>query len=203
MLLVVAALAVAAVWPGALSVSAQQPGVVMGAIPNSGGIGLVAWDGTIDGLRASARVEGCQLDSVWATVGGRFIGYTFGRPAFVNEGFTNEVGTTLRSDQVLLVVCSPVSRAVPPASPPTVAPPPSGTPSPTATPAAPTPVSPGSPAPPFSTTPLYDPAGPDVDCSDFPTQADAQIFFEAAGGPSMDRHRLDADGNGLACEDLP
>ncbi len=44
---------------------------------------------------------------------------------------------------------------------------------------------------------------PDRDCSDFETQAEAQAFFEAAGGPARDPHRLDADGDGEACESLP
>ena len=49
----------------------------------------------------------------------------------------------------------------------------------------------------------YDPFGPDRDCSDFDTHAEAQRFFEAAGGPERDPHRLDADGDGRACESLP
>ncbi len=49
----------------------------------------------------------------------------------------------------------------------------------------------------------YDPYGPDRDCSDFRTQAEAQAFFEAAGGPRKDPHRLDADSDGVACESLP
>ncbi|MGB0389148.1 MAG: excalibur calcium-binding domain-containing protein [Ardenticatenaceae bacterium] len=49
----------------------------------------------------------------------------------------------------------------------------------------------------------YDPFGPDRDCGDFSTQREAQAFFEAAGGPASDRHRLDRDNNGVACESLP
>ena len=49
----------------------------------------------------------------------------------------------------------------------------------------------------------YDPDGPDRDCSDFATHAEAQAFFIAAGGPYQDPHRLDRDGNGSACEGLP
>jgi hypothetical protein len=45
--------------------------------------------------------------------------------------------------------------------------------------------------------------GPDRDCGDFPTWAEAQGFFEAAGGRSTHRHRLDSDGDGVACESLP
>jgi endonuclease YncB( thermonuclease family) len=46
-------------------------------------------------------------------------------------------------------------------------------------------------------------SSPDRDCSDFATQAEAQAFFVAAGGPGRDPHRLDGDGNGRACESLP
>ena len=48
---------------------------------------------------------------------------------------------------------------------------------------------------------LFDPSGPDRDCGDFSTQAEAQAFFEAAG--PGDPHRLDGDGDGIACESLP
>lgn len=52
--------------------------------------------------------------------------------------------------------------------------------------------------------PRYDPSGPDVDCSDFARQAEAQRFFEAPRQATgeRDRHRLDADGDGIACESL-
>ncbi len=72
----------------------------------------------------------------------------------------------------------------------------SATGAPTVTPTMPTPESsaPGT---------KYDPDGPDRNCSDFDTWAEAQAFYEAAGGPESDRHRLDRDGNGIACESLP
>lgn len=41
----------------------------------------------------------------------------------------------------------------------------------------------------------------DRDCGDFASQAAAQNFFLAAG--AGDPHRLDADGNGIACESNP
>ncbi len=47
----------------------------------------------------------------------------------------------------------------------------------------------------------YDPDGPDVNCDDFDSQAEAQAFFEAAG--PGDPHGLDADDDGEACETLP
>ncbi len=40
----------------------------------------------------------------------------------------------------------------------------------------------------------------DRDCGDFASQAQAQAFFEAAGGPAVDPHRLDRDRDGIACE---
>lgn len=48
----------------------------------------------------------------------------------------------------------------------------------------------------------FDPHGQDRDCSDFNTQKEAQGFFEAAGGPEKDPHRLDPDKDGVACESL-
>ncbi|MFZ3579580.1 thermonuclease family protein [Virgibacillus sp. DJP39] len=50
---------------------------------------------------------------------------------------------------------------------------------------------------------LYDPSGPDRDCGDFDTHQQAQDFYEAAGGPQKDPHRLDGDGEGVACDSLP
>lgn len=41
----------------------------------------------------------------------------------------------------------------------------------------------------------------DRDCGDFPSQADAQNFFLQAG--AGDPHRLDDDGDGVACESNP
>lgn len=43
----------------------------------------------------------------------------------------------------------------------------------------------------------------DRDCSDFATQRAAQIFFLKHGGPRYDPDRLDADNDGVACEDNP
>jgi hypothetical protein len=40
----------------------------------------------------------------------------------------------------------------------------------------------------------------DHDCSDFATQEDAQLFYEANGGPDSDPHDLDRDNDGYACD---
>jgi micrococcal nuclease len=52
---------------------------------------------------------------------------------------------------------------------------------------------------------LVQPAGAftDRDCSDFSTQRQAQHFYKKHRGPRSDPHRLDADHDGIACEDLP
>jgi hypothetical protein len=44
---------------------------------------------------------------------------------------------------------------------------------------------------------------PDRDCVDFTSQKEAQAFFEATGGPEVDIHRLDTDGDGIACSAVP
>jgi hypothetical protein len=43
----------------------------------------------------------------------------------------------------------------------------------------------------------------DKDCSDFPTQRAAEKYFHKHGGPKHDPSRLDADHDGIACEDNP
>ena len=53
----------------------------------------------------------------------------------------------------------------------------------------------------YSTERSYESYG-DYDCSDFPTQEEAQEFFEEEGGPDSDYHNLDRDGDGVACESL-
>jgi hypothetical protein len=40
----------------------------------------------------------------------------------------------------------------------------------------------------------------DHDCPDFDTQEDAQLFYEANGGPVYDPHDLDRDNDGMACD---
>lgn len=42
----------------------------------------------------------------------------------------------------------------------------------------------------------------DRNCSDFNSQTEAQIFFREQGGPTSDPSGLDADKDGIACEEL-
>ena len=89
---------------------------------------------------------------------------------------------------------------------PTPSPMPVATPRPTATP---TPTATAIPTPTphvrqFSLSELpFNPYGTDRSCDDFATWWDAQNFYHAAGGPSEDPHRLDGNGDGIACESLP
>ena len=72
------------------------------------------------------------------------------------------------------------------------------------TPTAPTPTATPTPTPADAGGGLtYDPFGPDRNCGDFTRWLEAQAFYDAAGGPTSDPHRLDADQNGVACEALP
>lgn len=43
----------------------------------------------------------------------------------------------------------------------------------------------------------------DVNCADFASQEEAQLFYEENGGPTLDIFSLDPDRNGIACESLP
>jgi hypothetical protein len=43
----------------------------------------------------------------------------------------------------------------------------------------------------------------EYNCADFATRAEAQAFFEKAGGVGHDTNRLDGDKDGVACESLP
>lgn len=73
------------------------------------------------------------------------------------------------------------------------------TPSPAAT--APTP---STTSPPSIAAPTPSDDGIDKDCSDFSTQAEAQRYFESQGGsPTNNVDRLDANGDGIACNALP
>ncbi|MBU0708808.1 thermonuclease family protein [Patescibacteria group bacterium] len=71
----------------------------------------------------------------------------------------------------------------------------------------PTPILPTTPpAPPTPTseppTTTCDCSGNIYNCPDFPTHAAAQACFEHCGGIDNDVHRLDADKDGIACENL-
>lgn len=112
-------------------------------------------------------------------------------------------------------VTVPVPTATPaPVPTPLPSPSPTSTPVPTATPAPalmsssnPEPNSGATPAVELSASPEfpslpYDPDGPDRSCADFASWWEAQNFYYAAGGPGSDPHRLDGNGDGVACQSL-
>jgi len=62
--------------------------------------------------------------------------------------------------------------------------------------------------PPVSTSNVSVPTGTTCssnvyNCSNFKTHVEAQVVYEYCGGVSNDIHKLDADGDGQACESLP
>ncbi len=68
------------------------------------------------------------------------------------------------------------------------------------------PGAPGDDAAPAAPTPAPSPdesAADTHNCSDFSTWQDAQDFYISEGGPASDLHRLDRDGDGMACQSLP
>ncbi|MPZ98923.1 MAG: hypothetical protein GEU80_06205 [Dehalococcoidia bacterium] len=113
--------AAVALWPA--TSSAQTP--LTGDIPTQGGFGLAVWGGgPVADLELAAAARGCDLDAVWLTVGGQFVGHLIGAPAFVNAAFTTSVGAVIPPGTVVVLVCQP--GAVVPLLLPT--PPPTGTP---------------------------------------------------------------------------
>jgi len=57
---------------------------------------------------------------------------------------------------------------------------------------------------PAESQPTIETSSGDKDCSDFATHDEAQTYFEGKGGsPSNNVDKLDADGDGIACESLP
>lgn len=97
------------------------------------------------------------------------------------------------------VATTPEASSTPTATPDATATPtptPSRTPKPSATPeTSPT-------MPPASAAPAEPTASPASGCLDFATQADAQAFFEANGGPGSDPQGLDPERDGMACENI-
>jgi len=101
---------------------------------------------------------------------------------------------TTKSMDRLTVTPTPAETQTP-AESPTIPPSPTESPTPARAPTAASP-----PTPPAL---RYDPFGPDRNCGDFRTQREAQAFYEAAGGPARDSHKLDRDNDGVACQSLP
>ena len=126
--------------------------------------------------KPARREYWCQYATDWTT-----IKHSWGLTA--NPSEADALREMLAScDEPVTLVMASVDGVVIPSSAPE---------SPAATPA------------PVADGPLrYDPDGPDRDCGDFDTWDEAQAFYIAAGGPDTDRHRLDRDSDGVACNSL-
>lgn len=101
--------AVGAAFLGVLTSPAQaQVGGITGSVPSSGGVGIVVWGGgTVDALESAAAAEGCELRSIYATVGGRYVGFVIGAPPFVNATFAATIGMDIPTGTPLVLVCVP------------------------------------------------------------------------------------------------
>jgi micrococcal nuclease len=129
--------------------------------------------------------------------------YTYDQPYAYVDAFRAAQDLAITNQAGLWSPATCAGDTTRPAEPPPIA----QSPQPEPAPPPPAPVfQPIAPAP-KPAQPSYtgrnDPFGTDRDCGDFRTHAEAQAFFIAAGGPGSDRHRLDADRDGIACQTLP
>jgi len=93
--------------PGA---EAQTP--VRGDLPDVGIAAVASTGSTTAELVEEAAADGCSVRSLWITAGGRFIGFTPDRPAFVNAAWTRELPGSIPAGTPLIVVCGPASTSV-------------------------------------------------------------------------------------------
>lgn len=110
--------------------SGTATGTISGTLPKNGGPGLIVWGGgSVQSLITVASGSGCSVRSVWATVDGRFLGYTAGAPSFVNAGWAQRYPDTIPAVSPLILICSgagPTPTATPAPTPTSTASPPSG-----------------------------------------------------------------------------
>jgi micrococcal nuclease len=93
-------------------VSAQTP-VIAGAVPASGGFGLVVWSGgTTAELATAAQQHGCSAASAWLIDAGQFVGYIFGAPEFVNARFGTRFPGGVPAGPFVLACRTPSMAAV-------------------------------------------------------------------------------------------
>lgn len=119
---------------------------------------------------------------------------------------TEQKGETKVESQQVTGEQTEASPSPSPTSTPTPSPSPVPTVQPTPTPVAKATVKPTATTV-IQTSCKYSCYGPDKDCSDFSTHAEAQAFFDCCGfSATYDPMKLDTargDGNGIACESLP
>ena len=114
---------------GSAAPPATSGGDLSGDVPTEG-FGLVVWvpGGQPAALLAAAGTRGCRLISAWTTrTDGSFVGYIFGAPEFVNEGWRGHYpGGAVPPGSPLVLVCGGGAPAPPPPPPPPPAPPSDG-----------------------------------------------------------------------------
>ena len=78
-----------------------------GTLPASGGLGLIAWTGSVGQLQSALLTVGCEAVSVWSGgSSGELFGYLFGAPDFVNRNWVSRQPAVFESPEPLEVVCS-------------------------------------------------------------------------------------------------
>ncbi len=86
--------------------TAATPGGITGTVPTTGGFGLIVFGGgTVQQLLTAT---GCPAATtgVWATVGGNFLAYVPGAPAFVNAAFLASFpGGNIAANTPLMIKC--------------------------------------------------------------------------------------------------
>lgn len=104
--LVATLIAGAALWWSAAG--AQSAPAIVGAIPEQGGVALVAStiDATPAQLVSASNLAGCEARSIWLTQDGVLIGHVVGAPDFVNNDFPSFVPAG-----ALLLLCEPPASA--------------------------------------------------------------------------------------------
>ena len=127
----IAALATSAGLDGDGAAHAQSGGTFSQQLPGGGGFALAAWGGgNTSAMAAAAERDGCPLQAVFVTVEGRFVGFVFGAPAFVNSAFTTRyAGGNVPAGTPVIAVCrgpAPTPVATATQQPPPPPPPPPG-----------------------------------------------------------------------------
>ncbi|MCK9494501.1 MAG: hypothetical protein M0R75_03260 [Dehalococcoidia bacterium] len=99
---VAAAIALLAV---ASTSTATAQTALLGDLPATGIALVTSTGGSTTALIEGAATEGCSVRSMWITVSGRFVGFSPGRPEFVNAAWLREVPGDVPAGMPLLVVC--------------------------------------------------------------------------------------------------
>ncbi len=106
--LIITLILAAALVFGSARPAAAAPGEISGAVPSTGGVGLVLWGGGAPAtVGAAASGKGCALQSFWVAADGAVSGYVQGAPEFVNTSFVSRFAAGVIPAQTpLILVCA-------------------------------------------------------------------------------------------------